>query len=787
VLSREVFAALPDLLFVIGRDGSVVDARTGKAPSTPEGVALAPALAQLAAAKPATATRALEVAVRVEDQPRSFEARLVPMDDARLLAMVRPAAAPHSPISAPPAGAPRLNLPPGFPDRAFLLDTTGRILDAHIPSGVPAVHSREQIIGQDMSRIVSAETAEAIRGAAAVVAETRAPKMLELRQPRGGSSHFFEARLSHAGDGQVLALIRDITARRREEDTRGQQRELYEALLKAQSDAGEAVIVGEGKTFAEWQRKILFRNGATATLSGYTIDEIDGMPSLLALLVPEERVVVAGRLQAKPKTAGDHLETVLLRKDGRRVPIEIVWKRFRAGARTGVIALVREITERARAREELEHRAFFDGLTRLPNRSLFQDRLGQALAVCRRSGASVGLLLLDLDRFKEINDTFGHAAGDGLLQEVAARFKAAFRETDTIARLGGDEFAFVLPGAHLPEAQRAAQRILKALEPPATVEGRMVEVGASIGIAICPEHGKDADVLLRCADVAMYTAKRNALGFASYEPSIDQHSAARVSMSAELRQGLEERQLVVHYQPQIETATGRVVCVEGLVRWQHPRLGLLLPSEFVPLAEEIGLIRPLLAFALEETLLQARYLRKDGWELPVAVNVSMRNLVDPELPELVSRTLARTGTPASQLELELTESAIMADARRATDILGRLRSMGVRLTIDDFGTGHSSLGYLHKLPLTAVKIDPSFITPILTEESSAAIVSSTIDLAHKLHFQVVAEGVETEPVLNRLREMGCDIAQGFHICAPLTSDALPGWLNNWKNRPPPAA
>jgi diguanylate cyclase (GGDEF)-like protein/PAS domain S-box-containing protein len=596
-----------------------------------------------------------------------------------------------------------------------------------------------------------------------------------------GETRWYSTELSpmRDGDGRIagaVAVRHDITERHRADEARAEQVQLFEAILKAQSDVGEGVIVGEGATFAEWQRQTIYRNAAVSTLSGYSAEEIGSMPSLLPFLVSEERVVVAGRLQAKT-AVGDRFETAMLRKDGRRVPIEVFWRRFKAGRRKGAVAIIRDNGERARAKEQLEHRAFFDALTDLPNRSLFQDRLAQALAVCRRSGASVGLLLLDLDRFKEINDTFGHAAGDGLLQEVAARFKVTFRETDTIARLGGDEFAFVLPGAHLQDASRAAQRILKALEPPALIEGRVVDVGASIGIAIYPEHGQDADVLLRCADVAMYTAKRQRLGLCAYEQQIDQHSAARLSMTAELRQGLEENQLLMHYQPQVEVKSGKVVGVEALVRWQHPRRELLGPAEFVPLAEETGLIRPLMTFTLEEALKQCRALSKLGWEVPVAVNLSMRNLIDPQLPEVIGRILMRTGVPPALLELELTESTVMADVQRAIEILGRLRAMGVRLTIDDFGTGHSALAYLQRLPLTAVKIDKSFVTHSREDDSSAAIVSSTIDLAHKLHFKVVAEGVEDKAVLDDLRRLGCDSAQGYYISKPLPFDDLVTWID----------
>jgi diguanylate cyclase (GGDEF)-like protein len=440
------------------------------------------------------------------------------------------------------------------------------------------------------------------------------------------------------------------------------------------------------------------------------------------------------------------------------------------------MALVRDISERVRAREELEHQAFFDALTELPNRSLLQDRLRQALAASRRTGEPVALLLLDLNRFKEVNDTFGHAAGDVLLREVAIRLKKEFRETDTLSRLGGDEFSIVLPGNDATAAQMAARRIIRTLEQPIVVQGQSMEVGASIGIALSPEHGTDPDALLRHADVAMYAAKRQGLGFSLYEPSHDQSSAARLTMTAELRQAIEEHQLVLHYQPQVDVASSHIVGVEALVRWEHPTRGVLPPSEFIPLAEETGLIRPLLTSVLHLALDQSRRIQTTHPDLVMAVNISMRNLVDPGLPDLIERLMVEAGVPAGLLELELTESAIMTDAQRAIEILGRLRSLGVRLTIDDFGTGHSSLAYLHRLPLNCVKIDKSFVTHLRRDESSAAIVRSTIELAHNLKFAVVAEGVEDGAVLDYLAELGCDVAQGYYISRALAADALPSWL-----------
>jgi diguanylate cyclase (GGDEF)-like protein len=424
----------------------------------------------------------------------------------------------------------------------------------------------------------------------------------------------------------------------------------------------------------------------------------------------------------------------------------------------------------------LEHRALHDALTDLPNRALLQDRMEQAIRVAQRSHTCLSLLLLDLDRFKDINDTFGHHAGDLLLQQVAARLRSALRAMDTVARLGGDEFAVLLSGGDDDGTRVAAHKICAALEAPVTIEGHDLRVMASIGIALYPAHGTDFPTLLRHADVAMYAAKRQHSAYAVYDAAQDPHSPSRVALIGDLHHAVNRGALVLHYQPTVDLSTGRLSGTEALTRWPHPTDGLIAPDRFIPLAEQTGLIAPLSAWALETAVRQCRDWRRTGLDLGVAVNLSMWNLLDPQLPQTIAHLLQRYGVPAAALRLELTESALMADPARVLDVLTRLAGIGVTLAVDDFGTGYSSLAYLKRLPVDELKIDKSFVLHMAEDEADAAIVRSTIGLGHSLGLQVVAEGVENGETQQQLAAMGCDAIQGYYCSRPLPADELTRWL-----------
>ncbi len=425
------------------------------------------------------------------------------------------------------------------------------------------------------------------------------------------------------------------------------------------------------------------------------------------------------------------------------------------------------------------HLALHDVLTGLPNRALFHDRATVALQAAARDRGGFALVLVDLDRFKEVNDTLGHHNGDALLRLVGDRLVAALRGIDTVARLGGDEFGLVLPGsADEAAAVAALERVRKAVGADVELEGLPLNIEASIGVAFYPAHGDDVDVLLQRADVAMYVAKEGTLGTVVYDTEHDHYNPRRLALVGELRRALDRDELVLHYQPKTELATGAVNSVEALVRWRHPSRGLLYPDEFIPVAEQTGLIGPLTEWVLRAAVSQVVAWDDLAPDLGMAVNISARSLHDPDLPDLVLGVLSEYGVPASRLLLEITETALVTDATRAAVVLARLADAGVRLSLDDFGRGYTSLAYLRRLPVTELKIDKTFVMEMDRSSEDAAIVRSVVELGHNLGLLVTAEGVENASVLSSLTDFGCDTGQGFFLSRPLDADALGDWLRN---------
>jgi len=424
-----------------------------------------------------------------------------------------------------------------------------------------------------------------------------------------------------------------------------------------------------------------------------------------------------------------------------------------------------------------EYQALHDGLTGLANRTLFRDRIELAIRTARRDGTRVAVAVMDLDRFKEVNDSLGHAAGDALLVELAERLQRSLRDSDTVARLGGDEFGLLLPGIDAPtDVLAAIERVRGEIARPVAIEGLPLVVEGSIGVALFPADGEDVETLVQHADVAMYHAKAKNSGWAFYDASCVKHDPHRLTLVGELRRALERHELVLHYQPKALLADGQVRSVEALVRWQHPERGLVMPDDFIPLVQQTGLIKPLTRYVIDAALRQARAWAAEGWDLSIAVNLSTRNLLDVEFPDQVAELLRRHGVDPSRLELEITESTMLEDPPRTRVILERLSAMGIRLSIDDFGTGYSSLAYLKRLPVDEIKIDRSFVMNMVDDEDDATIVRSTIDLGRNLGLEVVAEGVESGPIWDRLSDLGCTVAQGYFLSRPLPADQLTPWL-----------
>jgi diguanylate cyclase (GGDEF)-like protein len=458
-------------------------------------------------------------------------------------------------------------------------------------------------------------------------------------------------------------------------------------------------------------------------------------------------------------------------------PIAVLAARFSPVLVPALMLPLYGVHRAARQAVELEHQTLHDALTGLPNRVLLRKRMERALVHASGGGDLMAVLLIDLDHFKEINDTLGHLHGDLLLREIAQRLAAVVRPGDTVARLGGDEFAVLLEPVSSPvQAISLAQSLRGRIAEPIDVEGVVMRTEASIGVAVAPDHGDDVDTMLRRADIAMYVAKGGRTGVEAYADAQESHSPARLALAGELRRALEQRELAVYYQPQAAISTGLVTGVEALVRWHHPTRGLVGPDLFVPLAENTGLIGPLTMVVLDTSLAQVRLWDGLGVHLDLAVNLSTRSLLDRALPGIVSKMLARHGMAPERLELEITESMIASDPERALEVLAQLRAVGVRLALDDFGTGYSSLANLRDLEVERLKIDRSFTQSMIERHSDAVIVASTVDLAHQLGLEVVAEGVETREAWERLREMRCDLAQGYFLSRPMAAEHATAWL-----------
>ena len=565
------------------------------------------------------------------------------------------------------------------------------------------------------------------------------------------------------------------------------QRKRSEEAISASGQRIRAVLdnVVDGLITFDENGRIESFNPAAQRLFGYEADEVIGQ-DLKLLIAESHQAEFIPQLKSSIRPGKRHAtsaayETQGRRKDASVFPLELSINQVRLGNGRLYIGLLRDITERKAVTEALEYQALHDSLTGLPNRTFLMDRLEQAVLAAQRERQPKALLVLDLNGFKEVNDSLGHHQGDRVLQEIARRLRRVLRKADTVGRLGGDEFAVLPAGAtDTPRAILIAEKVLEAVEAPLHLGEHTVDIGTSIGIAIYPEHGEDATTLSRHADIAMYVAKRARTGYSVYAADHGSYPPVRPPLIAALGAAIDQLELLLHYQPIVDLRTGVPDSVEALVRWGHPRHGLLLPNDFVPAAEQTELIHPLTRWVLNEALRQAHAWQVAGIDLAVAVNLSARNLLDPELGETISGLLQAWSISPEKLIVEITERTTLSS--EDFEALRLLHRLGVRLAVDDFGTGYSTLTYLRNLPLSEVKIDRSFVTDMVTNQDDATIVRSTIDLGHSMGLKVVAEGVNNAQTAEALANLNCDFLQGFFVGRPMAGSEIAAWLEGLQSR-----
>lgn len=801
--SRALIEAIPDSILRLRRDGTILDYISKRAtsgltllPLDAVGLnvyeMLPPALAELArrhieAALATGETQVFEFSVDRNGETVHREARIVVSGEDEVTAVVRDITDRKRAEEALRRSEEHFrSLIENALDIIAILE-----LDGTIRYCSPAVETclgyrPEEVMGKNAFDLVHPDDLPGVvRHFRRLAAGQSRGRPVEYRfRHRDGSWRTFEARTKPLREGSRMAAVvnsRDITERKRMEEALRESEARYRELFE---NANDIIYIHD------LQGRFLSVNGAAERISGYTRQEALRM-NLAQVLTPESLALVQHEMQKTleqvaqdPDSAasgvghrpGTRLEVEIIAKDGRRVPLEVAPRLvFKDGKPVAIQGIARDITERKRAEETIRHLAYHDPLTGLPNRSLFMDRLNVALAQARRRNGMLAVMFMDLDRFKVVNDTVGHAEGDRLLKMVGMRLMGLVREGDSVARIGGDEFTVLLADiCRVEDAIHVAGRILESLRQPWKLKGYEFHVTASIGISLSHGGADDAESLLRAADTAMYLAKeRGRDAYQLYDPAMNARIEERLALENALWHALERQQFLLHYQPQVEIASGRIVGVEALVRWRHPERGIILPSEFIPLAEETGLIVPLGEWVLRTACRQNRAWQEAG--LPpvrISVNLSARQFQERGFIRRVECVLRETGLEPQHLQLEITEGIAMQDVNLAISTLRALREMGVRIAIDDFGTGHSSLSYLKRLPIDAVKIDGSFLADIVSDGHDVPIVASIIAMAHDLGLTVIAEEVEREEQLAFLRERRCDEFQGYLFCPPLPADRL---------------
>jgi diguanylate cyclase (GGDEF)-like protein len=588
-----------------------------------------------------------------------------------------------------------------------------------------------------------------------------------LSRPEGGE---WQARASTLVEPAKSELVRDVIANRYATTGSDGNAEYGDDavtrvinLAPRADEGGLAVLQGSLPAALEPLRSMELQQ-ALVVLAGIVAAVVVALMLARGISRPIRAITAAARRIG----AGDYSPLTL---DARKDEVGELATTFRA-LQAGVEANLSRMTE-------LAHR---DELTGLPTRILFVDRLEQAIAAGSRAGTPVAVLILNLDHFGDVNETLGHPIGDMLLREVATRLRSVVRRAnDSVARIGGDEFAVLMVGSHTSDARRVADAVARALELKMTLDGHVIDVRASIGVAVCPDHGHDLRRLMQRAETAMRAAKHEQLRIAIWDDRYDENGEKRLSLMSDLKKAVNNEELALIYQPRIALGESGEHYVEALVRWQHPTRGLVPPAEFVPLAEQTGFIRTITSWVLESAVAQCAEWRNRGLPMNISINISANDLLNSDMPLHLAQLLEKEGCSAQWITLEVTENAIIGEPGHALKSLERLKQLGCKLALDDYGTGYSSLAHLRRLPLDELKIDKSCTMGMTTDASDALIVRSTIDLAHKLGLTVVAGGVEDDATLNQLRELGCDAVQGFLVSRPLAPEDVPTWVreSNW--------